>query len=115
MCSQLDHVHSVRTQRVYACTRRTYDTYVYIYIREIVPFNSLVWGSLTLAPITLKNVVFVQYSCGMLVKFTQVSAPPNILVYYRELAWDSCSNRILQKQHFSFCSGTAQKLQSLIH
>ena len=37
----------------------------------------------------------------MLVKFTQVSALPEYLhVYYWELAWDSCSNWILWKQHF---------------
>ena len=49
-CSQLDHARSVRKRRAYACTGRTYS--IYIYIREILPFNSLVWGPLTLAPIT---------------------------------------------------------------
>ena len=48
----LDDVHIVHTRHTYACTEcMTYDTYIYTYIREIPPLNSLVWGSLTLAPI----------------------------------------------------------------
>ena len=46
------------------------------------------------------HINIVQYLCGMLVKFTQASALPEYLhVYYWELAWDSCSNWILWKQH----------------
>ena len=50
-CSHLDHAHSVRMRRAYAYTGHTYD----IYIREILLFNSLVWGSLTLTPVMLGN------------------------------------------------------------
>ena len=47
-------VHGARTWHAYVYTERTtYNTYTYIYIfiRELLPFNSLVWGLLTLAPI----------------------------------------------------------------
>ena len=45
----LDHTHIIRMWTY--DVRYIYILYIYTYIREIPPLNSLVWGSLTLIPI----------------------------------------------------------------